>query len=65
MRVGPANGSPNQLQAAPHANSNAARCLPRLESCRQERSASNVTPSHTRQQALQRRASVSAVCQLH
>jgi hypothetical protein len=63
--VHPANGSPNQLQAAPHANGDAARCLPRLESRRQERFASNVTPSHTLVQALQRRASVSAVCQLH
>jgi hypothetical protein len=58
------NGSLAKLQAAPHANSDAARCLPRLESCRQERFASDVTPSHARAQGLQLRATVSAACQL-
>jgi hypothetical protein len=53
-----------KLQAAPHANGDAARRLPRQTLVRRERFASDVTPSQNAVQELQLRASVSAVCPL-
>jgi hypothetical protein len=47
--VGRANGSLTQLRAAPRANGDAARPLPRLTVTRQERTATDVTPSRMSQ----------------
>jgi hypothetical protein len=58
------NGPLAKLQAGSHANGYAARQLPRQTLVRRERTATDVTPSQTLVQALQRRASESPVCQL-
>ena len=58
------NGSAGKLRTAPHANSDAARPLPRLTTHSAGAIATGVTPSHTLVQELQLRASISAVRQL-
>src|SRR5207237_7266954 len=59
-----AKDSAGTLRTAPHANSDAARQLPRLTTHSAGAIATGVTPSHTLAQELQLRASISAVRQL-
>src|SRR5207237_1608984 len=58
------NDSAGKLRTAPHANSDAARPLPRLTTHSAGAIATDVTPSQTPVQELQLRASISAVRQL-
>ena len=62
----PPNESPNQLQAAPHASGDAARPLPRLTIALAEAICNGRDAvANESAEALQRRAKISAVCQLH
>jgi hypothetical protein len=60
-----ANGTLNQLQAAPRASGDAARPLPRLRKCSAGAKCNGRDAvANESAEALQRRAKVSAVCQL-
>jgi hypothetical protein len=63
--AGPANGTLAKLQAAPHASSDAARPLPRLTNALEETNCNGRDAvANESAEALQRRAKISAVCQL-